>query len=145
MRGGAPEGERVSAVFEREITAQASDEDTFGHVSNVSYVRWVQDVALAHSERVGWDLERYRQLGAVFLVRRHELDYLRPVHAREHIVLRTWIERWTAATSVRRTCMVRTTDRTELLRATTTWALVGRPDGRPRRIPAEVREAFIER
>ncbi len=145
MRGIEPSTARVSAVFEREIVAAAADEDRFGHVSNVSYVRWVQDVALAHSERVGWALERYQQLGAVFLVRRHELEYLRPVHAGERILVRTWIERWTAATSIRRTSMVHASDGVEVLHATTTWALVGRHDGRPRRIPAEIRDSFLER
>ena len=145
MRESARSSERVSAVFEREIVAAVEEQDEFGHVSNVSYVRWVQDVALGHSTRAGWDLERYQQLGAVFLVRRHELEYLRPVYAGDHILLRTWIERWTAATSVRHTSMVRTADQVEVLRATTTWALVGRGDGRPKRIPAEIRDAFLER
>jgi len=131
-------------VFEHEIVAEPADEDAFGHVSNVSYVRWVQDVALGHSERVGWNLERYQQRGVVFWVRRHELDYLRPAHAGEHLVVRTWIERWTAATSVRRTSIVRASDGASVLNATTTWALVSRHDGRPRRIPAEIRAAFLE-
>lgn len=140
-----PPSERVSAIFTQPWTVPGSDVDELGHVSNVSYVRWVQDVAFAHSCHVGWALPRYHELGAVFVVRRHEIDYLRPTFAGESIELRTWIERWTAATSVRRTQIVRPADDVELARAVTTWALIREDTGWPRRIPPELIEAFVER
>jgi acyl-CoA thioester hydrolase len=118
--------------------------DELGHVSNVSYVRWVQDVAMAHSAHVGWDMPRYHRFGAVFVVRRHEIDYLKPTFAGDVVELRTWIERWTAATSVRRTQILRPADDVDLARAITTWALVREDSGWPRRIPAELSQAFVE-
>jgi acyl-CoA thioester hydrolase len=134
--------ERVSAIFRHIIFAADSDVDMMGHVSNVAYVRWVQDVALAHSTAVGWDMNRYFELGAAFLVRRHEVDYLRQAYAGDGIEVSTWIAKWTAATSIRRTAIVRIGDQVELARASTTWALVVRDSGRPRRIPREIQQAF---
>jgi acyl-CoA thioester hydrolase len=137
--------ERASGVFRTRFEVLSSDVDELGHVSNVAYVRWVQDVAMAHSRAVGWPMARYRELGAVFVVRRHEIDYLKPVYGGELVELRTWIERWTAATSVRRTQVVRVSDEVELARAVTTWALVSTESGWPQRLTPELREAFAER
>ena len=129
-------------VFLQHITVDDSDVDELGHVSNVAYLRWVQNVARAHSVDAGYDVEQYKQLGVVFVVRRHELDYLRPAYAGDDIEVKTWVGKWTAATSVRHTHLVRRSDEVELLRGVTTWALVSTEDGRPRRITRELRVAF---
>src|SRR5689334_3393992 len=83
------------------------DIDMLGHASNIAYVRWVQDVAVAHSAAVGLDMEGYSQLGAVFVVRRHEIDYLRPVVRGDLLQLRTWIDSAFAAKCMRATEIVR--------------------------------------
>jgi acyl-CoA thioester hydrolase len=117
-----------------------SDIDRLGHASNVAYLRWIQEAATGHSERVGLDFDAYVELGAVFVVRRHEIDYLKPALAGDAVELETWIESWSAATSIRRTRILRGRD--ELVRAATTWAFVNATNGRPMRIPERVRDAF---
>jgi acyl-CoA thioester hydrolase len=116
--------------------------DELGHVSNLVYVRFVLDVARAHSEAVGWDHAAYVRLGAVFVVRKHEIEYLAPTYAGEALTVITWVERWTAATAVRHTRIVRERDAREVTRSTALWAMVSTESGRPRRIPIEVRAAF---
>ena len=64
--------------FAIRVRVTPEDLDELLHVSNIVYIRWIQDVAVAHSASVGLTLEEYRQRGAVFVVRRHEVDYLRP-------------------------------------------------------------------
>ena len=132
----------LSPEFRLEMVAAPEDVDELGHVSNVVYVRWIQDVAKAHSASVGFDHERYRALGAVFVVHKHVVEYRAPAYAGDHLTLVTWIEGWSAATSERHTRVVRLADQRELARAVTTWALVSLESGKPRRIPAEVVDAF---
>jgi acyl-CoA thioester hydrolase len=122
----------------------AGDIDALGHVSNVAYLRWVQEAAQSHSTAVGLGYEAYRVLGVVFVVRRHEIDYLRPALPGDEIELVTWIESWSAASSVRRTRVVRVADGVDLARAATTWALVSLDHGKPCRIPPELRAAFAD-
>jgi acyl-CoA thioester hydrolase len=141
MKANATEGGALSSVFEQALSVAPEDVDLLGHASNVAYVRWIQDIARAHSEAVGLDFAAYRALGAVFVVRRHEVDYLRPAMPGEALRLRTWVESWKAASSVRRTEVLRA-DGTELARAATTWALVSTENGKPVRIGAAIREAF---
>jgi acyl-CoA thioester hydrolase len=119
--------------------------DMLGHASNIAYLRWVQDVAVAHSATVGLDMEGYSQLGAVFVVRRHEIDYLRPVVRGERLELRTWIDSASAAKCLRATEIVKLgTPEVIVARAMTTWGFIELTTGRPTRIPDSVRVAFSQ-
>jgi acyl-CoA thioester hydrolase len=131
-----------SAEFRDEIAAAPDDIDELGHVSNVVYVRWIQEIAVAHSNAVGWTYDRYRALGAVFVVHKHVVEYRAPAFAGDRIARLTWVESFSAATSERKTRIVRLSDDKELVRASTIWALVGGDGGRPRRIPPEISRAF---
>ena len=135
--------EPLSPVFTTRRVARAEEIDELGHVSNVEILRWIQDVAWAHSIAVGWDVDRYRSVGAVFVVRRHELDYLRPIVAGDEIEVSTWIESWTGAASIRATRLRRTGDDVAVVTARTQWVFVSTKSGRPRRIPQDVAAAFL--
>jgi acyl-CoA thioester hydrolase len=141
----------VSPTFSMELVASAEDIDELDHVSNLVYVRWVQQVAEAHSSTVGYDHNAYRELGAVFVIRRHEIDYLAPAYQGDRIMLETWVESWKAASSVRMTRISRVArghgaaepSPIVLARATTLWALINLATGRPTRMPDKLRAAFI--
>ena len=122
-----------------EIVAMPSDIDENGHVSNLVYLRWVQDAAVAHSEAVGWSHAQYLAAGAAFFVRRHEIDYFAAAMEGDRVRVTTYVSTWSAATSQRHTTIVR--GEKELARCVTTWAFVGL-NGRPKRIPPAVHEAF---
>ncbi len=130
----------MSDRFRFPIVASSADIDELGHVSNLVYLRWVLDAATAHSAARGWGHAEYRARGAVFVVRRHELDYLAPVLANEELVAETWVDAWKAASCVRRTEIVRGVH--IVARAATTWAFVSLASGRPIRIPEDLRALF---
>lgn len=125
------------------INPTAADIDELGHVSNLVYLRWVQDVAMAHSRSVGWDWARYRALGAAFMVRRHEIDYVAQVALGDVLRAETWVDSWRPASCVRKTELVR--DGKIVARAATTWALIGLASGRPQRIPDDLAALFTSR
>jgi acyl-CoA thioester hydrolase len=129
-------------TFQLDLTVVDEDIDALGHASNIAFVRWIQDVAIAHSTAVGLGLEGYQQLGAVFVVVRHEIDYLRPALRGDALLARTWISSVMAAKCQRSTELVRKLDGQVLARGLTTWGFIEIATGRPRRIPAEVRAAF---
>jgi acyl-CoA thioester hydrolase len=126
--------------FALEWVVASSDIDELGHASNLRYLAWVQEIAKCHSEHVGYDHERYVALGAVFVVRRHELDYLAPVFEGERIEINTRIASFKHVSCVRETEMIR--EGLPILRASTLWAFVSTKTGRPTRIPPELIEAF---
>lgn len=116
--------------------------DELGHISNIAYVRWIQDVAQAHSTAVGFTHARYQELGSIFVVRRHEIDYLSSTFAGDELEMVTHVAWFRGATTERMTRILRSRDGVELVRASTLWAFVAIATARPRRIPPVVSEAF---
>jgi acyl-CoA thioester hydrolase len=132
----------TAEVFCHDLVVGSDDIDALGHASNVAFIRWIQEVALAHSSAVGFYLEAYRRIGAIFVVVRHEVDYLRPALRGDVIEARTWISTVMAAKCQRSTELVRRSDGKLLARGLTTWGFVELSTGRPRRISEELRVAF---
>ena len=131
--------------FKLAMAVGDGDIDELGHASNIAYVRWIQDVALSHSVAVGLDVDAYRAIGAVFFVRRHEFDYLRPALRGDRLEVRTWIDSIFAAKCLRGTEILKISDSGEttiIARAMTTWGCVEMTSGRPTRIPQAIRDAF---
>jgi len=119
---------------------ERDDIDEFGHANNVVWVRWINDAALAHACEVGLDPEACHKLGAVWVVRRHDIEYLLPAFEGQTVECFTWPERVHGATSLRR-CLFRCDSRV-LARAETTWALLSLGTGKPRRVPREMMDAY---
>ena len=129
-------------AFELRFEVVQGDIDELGHSSNIAYVRWIQDVAVAHSAEVGLDMAAYQRIGGVFVVVRQEIDYLRPALRGERLKARTWISSVMAAKCLRETEISRESDGVLLARAVTTWGFIEVSTGRPRRISDYVRDAF---
>jgi acyl-CoA thioester hydrolase len=118
------------------------DIDLLGHASNIAFVRWIQDAALAHSAAVGFDFDAYRRIGAIFVIVRHEVDYLRPALRGDLVEARTWISSVMAAKCHRATDLLRKSDGRLLAKALTTWGFIELATRRPRRIDKELLVAF---
>jgi acyl-CoA thioester hydrolase len=131
----------VTVRFTMPITPTEADIDEVGHVSNLVYLRWVMEVAMEHSRSLGWDYPDYRTFGAVFMVRRHEIDYVAQVTLGQTLTAETWVDEWRQASCIRKTELVR--DGKVVVRAATTWALISLGSGRPIRIPDEMRAKFV--
>jgi len=132
----------LTEIFAHEIVVAPPDIDVLGHASNITFVRWIQDTALAHSASVGLDVDAYKELGAVFIVVRHEIDYVRPAMLGDVIEARTWVASVNAAKCVRATELLRKVDGQMLARGQTTWAFIEIASGRPKRIAQSVKTAF---
>jgi acyl-CoA thioester hydrolase len=128
-------------AFRMRFAARTQDIDELGHVSNIAYVRWLQDAAASHSAAVGLGLADYLRLGGVFVVRRHEIEYAAQAFVGDTIMLTTWVSHARGASSLRCTRIERD-DGVVLVRAATLWAFLGRDTGRPTRIPEAIKNAF---
>lgn len=142
---GEPIALDVADPFLYELTVTAADVDDLAHVNNAAYVKWMDRAAYAHSAALGYDRAAYDRLGAVFVVRRHEIDYLAPGFAGDRIVVATWPGRMQRVTATRRHQIIRRTDGLTLVRAVTTWVFIDSATGRPRRMPDDLIAAFRPR
>lgn len=130
------------AVYRRRRTVVARDLDALEHVNNVVWLRFVMELAHAHSEEAGLGLARLRELGGVWVVQRHELDYHRPAELGDEIIEETWLSKIAGARSVRHARLSSARGGSLHLEAVTTWAFVDPVSGRPRRLPREVIDRF---
>ena len=81
----------TDGVFEQWVTVQAQHLDGLGHVNNVQYLKWVEQVAWAHSAQLGLGLAEYQQLDAAMVAREHRLLYKAACFAAQQLQLRTWL------------------------------------------------------
>lgn len=132
----------MPVIFEFRHIVQETEIDALGHVSNLHYLRWTQDAALAHSAAQGWPAQRYHDAGEGFVVRSHQIEYLRPAMPGDEIIVRTWVAGFRRVSSLRRFEIVRANDSKLLAKAATDWAYVNFRTGYPKRIPPEVSGAF---
>jgi acyl-CoA thioester hydrolase len=132
----------LTEIFTHEIVVAPDDIDVLGHASNITFVQWIQDTALAHSSAVGLDVDAYKELGAVFVIVRHEIDYMRPAMLGDVLEARTWVSSVMAAKCLRATEIARKGDGQVLARGMTTWAFIEIASGRPKRIAQSVKSAF---
>ena len=126
-------------AFEIPIVVRSDDIDDMNHVNNVVYLRWVQDVALAH-----WLARATEALRAEYgwVATRHELDYKQAAVLGDVITARTWIGAVDSQRFERFTEIARTNDGVVLARGRTLWCLIDRATGRIARIPDALRACF---
>lgn len=126
--------------FSRQITATDADIDELGHVNNVVWVRWIQDIAVAHWESVA---PPDHQANHVWVITRHEVDYRGNVRLGETVTGETWVP--TPPKGARFDRHVRFFDAggTVKVEAITTWALLDRTSGRLMRVTPEIAAPFF--
>lgn len=126
-------------AFSHTIAVQAGDIDELGHVNNVVYLRWVQEVAAAHWQH---HAPATMQDNYSWVVLRHEIDYHRPAFAQDQIRGYTWVGDHQGPKIIRYVALHRTKDKQLLAEAVTTWCLLDATSLRPRRITEEVANTF---
>jgi acyl-CoA thioester hydrolase len=122
-------------MFTISLRVPPEDIDRMGHVNNVAFVRYVQDAAAAHWLSLA--LAEMQQ-AFVWVVRRHEIEYLKPGQPGDELLVRTWVEEPSGATWDRFTEITRPADGQLLVTARTVWVLLDAATGRPRRVDARV-------
>jgi acyl-CoA thioester hydrolase len=130
----------VATPFTLPITATPADIDELGHVNNAVWVRWIQDVATAHWHAVA---APGHHDAYVWLIVRHEIDYLRALKAGGTVTARTWVADAPRGAKFDRLMEFTGADGRPHVRARTTWAILDRATGRPLRVPAEVIAPFL--
>lgn len=129
-------------IFRFDIEIQPHDIDAMGHINNVSYVKWMQGAAVAHSAANGWDLKRYQELGAAWVAREHRIEYLQAGFESDQLFIETWVAGMKRVSSTRRYKFVRGKEELPIAVAETKWAFVDLHDFRPMKISSAVSDCF---
>ena len=132
----------LPVIYSEMITVTDDDADEFGHANNTRNVHWMQQIATNHSADLGWTSERYLRYGAIWVARRHTIDYIHPVFPGETMKAETWVCEMKNVSSIRRYRFTRVSDDELIATAETLWAFVSSQTGHPIRIPEEIKNLF---
>ncbi len=121
--------------FSHSFRVSARDIDAQGHVNNVAYVKWIQDVAVAHWLSVTTEETREKY---TWMLTRHEIDYKKQAFAGEEVTAATWVGEPTRITWERLTEITR--GESLLVKARSVWCLIDRETSKPTRITSELKE-----
>ena len=122
-----------------QVSAQVIDEN--GHVNNVNYVQWMQDLAVSHYQSMG-GVEPTQALGATWVVRSHHVVYQSPAFKGDLIEASTWVVNMRKVRSLRRYQFTRVSDGKVLVTGETDWVFVDIQSGRLLAIPAHITGLF---
>lgn len=129
--------------FVIEVTAAEADVDSYGHVNNVVYIRWLERCAWAHSAAVGFPEDRCVAIARGMAVRTIHVDYLAACYAGDRILVGNWICRNDGRLRVsRRYQLINAVTATTVLRGEVDFVCMNLSNGRPVRMPADMAEAY---
>jgi acyl-CoA thioester hydrolase len=122
-------------LFVKPLIVSTADIDNLGHVNNVVYIRWIQEVAEAHWLTVALPEIRQRYL---WVVLRHEVDYRTPAFLNDSVAGTTWVGDHRGARFERYVKIFEQGSDKIFVEAKTIWCLLESKTLRPLRIPEEV-------
>ncbi|MHA6723869.1 acyl-CoA thioesterase [Sphingomonas sp. RS2018] len=126
--------------FTRRFTALPEHIDELGHVNNAVWVRWIQDIAVAHWTAVA---PSEHAQAYVWVVTRHEIDYRGNLTEGESVTAETWVGDAPKGARFDRHVRFTGDDGRVKVEARTTWAIIDRASGRLIRVPKEVAATFL--
>ena len=130
----------MSHRFSKIFTTRPEHIDQLGHVNNAVWVRWMEELAVAHWQA---DAAPEHVAAYVWVVIRHEIDYRGNVREGETVTGETEIREGPRGARFDRYFRFTDTNGRELVRAKTTWAMVEIASGRPQRVPLEIAAPFL--
>ena len=122
------------------ITAGPDDIDILGHVNNAVWVKWIQDVAVAHWHAIA---APEHDEAYIWVITRHEIDYRASVLEGETVTAETWVQEPPKGARFNRYMKFTGADGKVRVEAKTTWAILDRATGRLVRVPPEVAAPFL--
>lgn len=126
-------------TFEQNINIYPVDIDENGHVNNIVYLKWVQDIAIAHWNSVA---TKDMKTQLLWVVSRHEIDYLKSVYLDSKLIAKTWVAEPNGAKSERHVVIYEEGTNTVISKIKTTWYLLDAQTKRPKRIDSEITNIF---
>ncbi len=150
-------GPRYAAHFR----VRQHEMDAQGLVNNAVYLHYLEQAAYEHSAAAGFGLEATVALGGSWIVRRHEIDYLRPATGGDTLQVVTWAVAFKGARAFRDYAIYRLNPTPDtmppdgflppgimpegdpVVQARTIWVWFDLASGRPRRIPDVLHAIFF--
>jgi len=129
--------------FTIDVVATQADLDSYQHVNNVVYIRWLEQCAWAHSAAVGFPESRCVDMARGMAVRTLHVDYLAACYAGNSIRVGNWICASDGRLRVsRRYQLANVQSGTTVMRGQIDFVCMNLSNGRPVRMPPQMAAAY---
>ncbi|MEZ5995145.1 MAG: thioesterase family protein [Hyphomonadaceae bacterium] len=131
----------AAEIFIQRFPVDAADIDELGHVNNIVYLRYAQDIATAHwRSRAAPDM----LASFVWVVARHEVDYRASLELGDQVEVRTWVdEAPRGAAWVRFVEVYKAGEAKPAAQIKSNWCLLDAGTRRLKRVPPEMASRFM--
>lgn len=130
--------------FTTQLRVRYYEMDALGHVNNAIYQHYLEQAAIEHSESLGFNFDFYQKLGGVFVMRKLEIEYLRSAVAGDILEITTWAHQIRGPRAIRRYEIRKQGYEELLVTAEALWVWVDVNSMRPKAIPDEIMNKFLE-
>jgi len=128
-------------IFSQRLAVDAADIDELGHVNNIVYLRWAQDIATAHWRARAGDANVAH---FVWVVARHEVDYRASLTLGDMVEVRTWVDDAPrGAAWVRFVEIYKAGDAKPAAQVKSNWCMLDAQTRRLKRVPLELAAHFF--
>ena len=133
----------MPAIHREIFRVRYSECNALGQLTNVNYLRWMQESAFAASRAVGYDFAHYDAIGHLWLVHETDIEYLNPLEYGDEVEVKTWVMDFRRFRSKRAYEFTHIQSGKLSARASTDWVYVSSKTFQPARIPEDMRLAFF--
>jgi len=126
------------------VSVQAEDIDSYQHVNNSVYVRWLDECARENSKASGIDPDTASELGYGMAVRDSHITYLAAAYLDDELLVGNWMTKHDGRLrATRQFQIIRPSDDTTVLRATLDYVCINISTGKPSKMPTLFREQYV--
>jgi YbgC/YbaW family acyl-CoA thioester hydrolase len=108
-------------IVEAYLSVRTYECDSYGHVNNAVYLNYLEYGRMAVLEKNGFSLAKLKQMGAIIVVRRIEIDYKAPAYEGDELVIRTCLKDHNKMKGVFFQEILKQSDEALVARADVTW------------------------
>lgn len=131
----------AAEIFTQRFPVDAADIDELGHVNNIVYLRYAQEIAIAH-----WRSRASAEMLAnlVWVVLRHEADYRAALTLGDHVEVRTHVDDAPKGAAWARFVDIYKGDSDKpAVQIKSNWCLLDANTRRVKRVPMEIVQRFL--
>ncbi len=126
-------------AYQKQFIVNEEVIDHFNHVNNLEYIKWVLKISKEHWNSFSPESVR-EEFG--WMILKHELLYKGQAELNDKLLIKTWIEDFSAARCTRKTSIFK--GEKIIFQSTAEWCFVSLKSRRPTRLSNEILKPYFK-
>lgn len=132
----------MAVIYKKNLQVRSYELRSDSAVGHAVFLQWFQEAAFEASAALGYDMKKYDEIGATWVMRSVDVEFLESAHYLEEIEVRTWVSDFHRVRSHREYEARRASDNALLAAARADWVFLDSKTFALRRVPGEAVALF---